>query len=205
MAGPRSRRKLIALSGALALGCGIRIARDLTETPQIVVYDDMCGVQEYHDRIAMGIFKAPEVVKTQEIERSESAKTVGGQTTFAFASEPQLLWLRKVLAANWKELPEPLMKANRIELEVRWAEKAGVRRVVTTEAASIAADGQSWDLPYHICLSELLFGRPLYDTRRQALDLPPLPLAPVDSGVPEPKPHLEGLAPLPPQDAAAPF
>jgi hypothetical protein len=54
------------------------------------------------------------------------------------------------------------------------AEKAGVRRVVTTEDAQITYDGTTSSLPYHICLSELLYGAPLYKTRRDLLGLPPL-------------------------------
>ncbi len=41
---------------------------------------------------------------------------------------------------------------------------------------------KSWDLPYHVCLSDLLFGEELYDTRRAFLQLPPPPPNPFIKG-----------------------
>jgi hypothetical protein len=42
-----------------------------------------------------------------------------------------------------------------------------VRRVVTGIDAELILPDQSFPLPYHVCLSELLFGEPLYHQRRE--------------------------------------
>jgi hypothetical protein len=164
----------VALVGAI--GCGIRVGRDLSEIPpKAVIFDDACKMQEYYDSVAMGQEKAPAVVSSTEISKGADGNATGGRETFSFQSDAQLRLIRRVLTDNWEKLPVKLMKsAQRIDLEVKWAEKAGVRRVVTTEDAQIIFDGTSAHLPYHICLSELLFGAPLYKTRRELLGLPPL-------------------------------
>jgi hypothetical protein len=178
-----------ALAGAV--GCGIGIGRDLSQmTPQAVIYDDVCKVQDYFDAVAIGQDKPLTVVSTSEVSKNENA--LGGITTFAFESDPHLRLVRRVLTENWSKLPEKLTKAQRLELRVKWAEKAGVRRVVTTEDAQITFDGTSTFLPYHICLSELLFGAPLYRTRRDLLGLPPL--APPPDAAPAPSPDAGAAA-----------
>lgn len=165
------------VAGALALGligCGIGVGRDLSKMPpQEVVYDDVCKVQEYFDALAQGKEQPPAVGASSEVQKGSEA--AGGVSSFVFETESQLRTVRRVLGENWSKLPPALMSsASRIELRVKWAEKAGVRRVVTTEDAQISYDGNGVFLPYHICLSELLFGAPLYKTRRDLLGLPPL-------------------------------
>jgi len=87
--------------------------------------------------------------------------------------------VRRVLTENWRRLPETIGSASKIELEVKWAEKAGARRVVTDQDAEMTIGGESYTLPYHVCLSELLYGEPLYRQRRVmwGLPLPALPAA----------------------------
>jgi hypothetical protein len=51
---------------------------------------------------------------------------------------------------------ESIPTANKIELEVKWSEKAGAKRVITDEDAELEVGGESVSLPYHVCLSELL-------------------------------------------------
>jgi hypothetical protein len=167
----------VASSSLLAAGCGMGVKRDLSETkPQIVIFDDVCGVQEYHDTLAMKKVDPPEVVSTNEIERTDGKHSSGGKTTFAFEAPYQVQTMKRMLSDNWSRVPDDIMKATRIEVEVRWSEKAGVRRVVTGEDASISINGDplSRPLPYHVCLSELLFGEPLYKTRRSLLGLSPI-------------------------------
>src|SRR5215475_6794595 len=82
------------------------------------------------------------------------------------ATEFQLKELRRVLNENWKSLPEPVAKADRVDIEVHWSEKAGVQRVVTDSDAELIVGRESFALPYQVCLSELLFGAPLYRQRR---------------------------------------
>jgi len=73
---------------------------------------------------------------------------------------------------GWKRLPEQLATANEVEIEVLWSEKAGTKRVVTNEDAQLSIGGESWSLPYQPCLSELLYGEPLYRQRRVMWNLP---------------------------------
>jgi hypothetical protein len=164
-----------ALALAGAVGCGIGIGRDLRSMPaQLVVYDDLCQVQGYFDDVAAGKAQPPRLVSSSDVQRSADHDAAGGVSLFAFESEAQLTLLRRVLTDNWSKLPPKLMTASHIELQVKWAEKAGVRRVVTTEDAELSYDGKTGFLPYHVCLSELLFGAPLYKTRRELLGLEPV-------------------------------
>jgi hypothetical protein len=157
------RGKVLAAGAVALVGCGISIGRDLREvTPQTVIYDDVCKVQDFHDGVESGAIKALPVVNSSEFTRSSEKDALGGITTFAFETEGQLTLLRRILNENWKNLPEPLMKTSRVELQVKWAEKAGARLVVTTEDPVLTYEGKTRFLPYHICLSELLFGGPLY-------------------------------------------
>jgi hypothetical protein len=194
------RRPLLwvgATALATAVGCGIGIGRDLRDVPtQTVVYDDVCKVQDYYDALATKQLNPPAVVSSSEIERTSSTQPAGGITSFAFEEPGQLQALRKVLQENWKGLPDKLLQAPRVEVQVKWAEKAGLRRVVTTEDAQINYDGTTSYLPYHVCLSELLFGAPLYRTRREMLGLPPVQVAaaPVDAGLTVPRLHEYGDA-----------
>jgi hypothetical protein len=151
------------------------IKRDLSGVkPPEVVFDDRCGLQEYFDALAASSALAPPAeVSGQGVGTNSDGEALGGTARFVFASEFQIHYLRRLLDENWKRVPPALMSAERVELEVRWSQKAGVRRVVTTEGASIATADDSWYLPYHVCLSDLLFGEDLYKTRRAFLQLPP--------------------------------
>jgi hypothetical protein len=97
---------------------------------------------------------------------------------------------RRVLNENWRRLPETLATTEKIEIEVRWAERAGVKRIVTDQDAEIFIDGRDYFLPYHVCLSEFLFGAPLYKQRQVLWGLPdpasrrPLDLA-LDASAPD--------------------
>ena len=105
-----------------------------------------------------------------------------------FATDFQLDQLSRVLEENWRRLPPGLDTTPEVELEVRWSERVGVKRVVSDEDATLTFDGVSHSLPYHVCLSELLFGRPLYAQRTVARGLRPTALKPLDlaldAGVP---------------------
>jgi hypothetical protein len=177
---PRALFLVAAVSLAGAVACGIAIKRDLSTIPQGQVgFDDMCGLQDYFDSLEAGVAHEPFVVSSLDHEGDTGKKTVrGGKARIRFEGDFQLKHLRRVLNENWRRLPEGLETANKVELEVRWAEKAGVRRVVTEEEAEIYVDQQLGDaLPYHVCLSELLYGAPLYKARRVMWGLPdPLPV-----------------------------
>ena len=179
---------LAAMSG----GCGIALRRDLAGVPpQSVVYDDMCGVQQYHDGIESGQAKGPKVLRSTDLEKAGGDRPMGGLATFSFEDDGGLTELRKVLSENWDRLPPALLDASRVEVEVQWAEKAGVRRVVTTRDAQISDGKVSYYLPYHVCLSELLYGAPLYRTRRELLGL----AAPAAPTPPPAAPDLPAAAP----------
>ena len=97
----------------------------------------------------------------------------GGKERFAFDNDFQLKHLRRVLNENWRRLPESVATADKIEIEVKWSEKAGAKRVDHRRGGR---DGRSapetFSLPYHVCLSELLYGEPLYRQRRVMWGLP---------------------------------
>jgi lambda repressor-like predicted transcriptional regulator len=174
-------KRLSALGSLLilAVGCGIAIRRDLSAVPAGQVgFDDMCGLQGYFDALEIKTSPAPRVVSALDLEGSSGGKTLrGGKERFAFESDFQLKHLKRVLDENWRRLPEAIAKASEVEIEVRWAEKAGTKRVITSEDAEIAVGAESWSLPYHPCLSELLYGEPLYRQRREMWGLP-LPATP---------------------------
>jgi hypothetical protein len=117
-------------------------------------------------------------------------KTVrSGRTQFLFETDFQLDEVFRVLDENWKRLPPGLDTTAAIELEVYWVERAGVKRVVSDRDATLFFDGRSYSLPYNVCLSELLFGRPLYQQRTIARGLRPAATKPLDlaldAGAPE--------------------
>jgi hypothetical protein len=159
-----------------AIGCSIAIRRDLSAVPPGQVgFDDMCGLQEYFDALEIHTSPPPRVVSALDLERPATdggRPARGGRERFAFENDFQLKHLRRVLQENWRRLPEELDGAKSIEIEVKWSEKAGAKRVITDEDAEIAAGSQSWSLPYHVCLSELLYGEPLYRQRRVMWGLP---------------------------------
>lgn len=159
---------------SLSLACSIAIRRDLsTVQPGQVGFDDMCGLQEYFDALEIGTSGPPRVVNALDLEGTTEGKKVrGGKERFAFENEFQLTHLRRILNENWRRLPDQVATANKIEIEVKWSEKAGTKRVITDQDAEMGIGAASFDLPYHICLSELLYGEPLYRQRRTMWNLP---------------------------------
>ena len=115
----------------------------------------------------------PRVVSALDLEGGSDGKRIrGGKERFAFDNDFQLKHLRRVLHENWRRLPDPVATASKIEIEVKWSEKAGTKRVVTDGEAELDVGGESYALPYHVCLSELLYGEPLYRQRRVMWGLP---------------------------------
>ena len=164
----------LALSAGV-VGCGIVVKRDLAAVPPGQVgFDDMCGLQGYFDALEIQTSRPPRVVSAVDLEAaSDGGRTVrGGKERFAFENDFQLKHLRRVLSENWRRLPERLATASEVEIEVKWSEKAGAKRVVTNEEAELSSGGESWSLPYQPCLSELLYGEPLYRQRRVMWGLP---------------------------------
>jgi hypothetical protein len=171
-------RTAAAVAGAVAVaGCGIALRRDLSAVPpQSVVYDDMCQVQPYHDALVAGKSQGPKLLHSTETEKADGTRPIGGMATFSFEDNVALEELRRQLSENWDRVPPGLLAAPRLELAVQWAEKAGVRRVVTTRDAQISDGKATYYLPYHVCLSEFLYGAPLYKTRREMLGLAGTPM-----------------------------
>lgn len=165
---------LLALSALAAGGCGITVQRDLNSVKATeVAFDDLCGLQGYFDALKDTTLAPPLELSSQVL--SADGGTQGGKSRYRFSSDFQLKNVRRVLQENWKRLPQEVDTAIPVELEVRWSEKAGLKRVVTTEEAVLQLGEKSYYLPYHVCLSELLFGEPLYETRRNFLALPSSP------------------------------
>jgi len=159
---------LITMLTAVAPACGISVRRDLSAIPAGQVgFDDMCGLQGYFDQLAAKVASPPALVSASGMEGTAAGKALrGGRDRFAFRGDFQLRHLRRVLGENWQGLPPALATADKVELEVKWSEKAGVRRVVTDQEAELAVAGATFPLPYQVCLSELLYGEPLYRQRR---------------------------------------
>ena len=133
----------------------------------------MCGLQEYFDALEIKTSPPPRVVSSLDLEGlSEGKRVKGGKERFAFDNDFQLKHVRRVLNENWRRLPESVDTAPKIEIEVRWSEKAGAKRVVTDQEAELTVGGETVGLPYHVCLSELLYGEPLYRQRRAMWGLP---------------------------------
>jgi hypothetical protein len=189
-------KNVIAIAlGSLALGCaGPAVKRDLSAIPVGQVgFDDLCGLQEYFDEIALKMVAPPDLVEGADIEHVAKSTTArGGRSRYAFQTPVQLATVRRVLDENWKNLPPKLASAKRIDLAVNWSERAGVNRVANDSKPELFVDGVATPLPYHVCLSELLFGEPLYRQRRNVLGLPPLPAA-----HPLALPEIKPLAPSP--------
>jgi len=182
-----SRKRLFLMVGVglilAGVGCGIAVQRDLSAIPPGQVgFDDMCNLQEYFDALEIKSTAPPRLVSALDMEGQSGTKvTHGGQERFAFDSDFLLKHLRRVLNENWRRLPEPIATATDIEIEVRWSEKAGAKRVVTDQPSDLIVGSQSWSLPYQPCLSELLYGAPLYRQRREMWGLP-LPGQHLDGG-----------------------
>jgi hypothetical protein len=163
---------LILLSAGVA--CSIGIRRDLSAVPPGQVgFDDMCELQAYFDALETKSSQPPRIVSSVDLEGASGGKQLrGGRERFAFETDFQLKQLRRVLEQNWLRLPEPLATARAIEVDVKWSEKAGAKRVITDQPAELSVGDETWSLPYHVCLSELLYGEPLYRQRRTVFGLP---------------------------------
>lgn len=174
---PAGTRIAIALACLALTTCAASIKRDLSAVPVGQVgYDDMCGLQTYFDAIAENGATAPAVTEAADVERQSASGTKrGGRARFAFETDLQLATVRHLLDENWKGLPPGVGAARHIELDVSWSERAGVRRVANDSATELVVDGVATSLPYHVCLSELLFGEPLYGRRRAMLARAPQP------------------------------
>jgi hypothetical protein len=185
----------VFLAGA---GCaGVAVKRDLSSVkPTEVVFDDLCGLQEYFDALKDPSLAPPVETFARDLQVDERSRPLGGRKRFRFENEFQLHYLRKVLDGNWSSVPMEIAKASKIELEVSWSEKAGVARVVTDEEALLAIGPQTWALPYHVCLSDLLFGESLYDSRRAMLQLPDAVRSPFSTASTTARP-VATTAPLP--------
>jgi hypothetical protein len=173
---PRARSVGLLLVGVVSasVACSIAIRRDLAAVPPGQVgFDDMCGLQEYFDALEIKASRPPRVVSALDLEGASGPRRVrGGKERFAFEDDFQLKHLRRVLNENWRRLPASVETANKIELEVKWSEKAGAKRVITDEDAEMTIGPETFSLPYHVCLSELIYGEPLYRQRRAMWGLP---------------------------------
>jgi hypothetical protein len=173
----QSRRIAVVLGMVmLPVACGIAIRRDLSALPAGQVgFDDMCGLQGYFDALQIGTSPPPRLLSALDLEGAPGGggkPTRGGRERFAFENDFQLKHVRRVLNENWHRLPENVATATKIEIEVKWAEKAGSKRVTTNEPVDLQVGSETVSLPYHICLSELLYGEPLYRQRRAMWGLP---------------------------------
>jgi hypothetical protein len=107
-----------------------------------------------------------------------------GRSRFGFEGRAQIFTLRRVLDENWDRLPEAVVVSPRVDLDVYWSERDGLRRVISTRNATLIASssGQDVAIPYHVCLSELIYGAPLYHSRREIMGLGPIVPASQDAG-----------------------
>ena len=179
------------LGRATGTGCAPVVKRDLSRIPAGQVgFDDLCDLQRYFDGLATKKLAPPILVSSSAIEKTATTRK-SGRDRFVFETDFQLQTIRRVLNENWKRLPEGLADATRVELEVRWSEKAGLRRVASNGDAALIVAGRSSALPYHVCLSELLFGEALYRQRRELLGLTPLPSESATTGEPNRHPDAD--------------
>jgi len=180
----------VAIVAAALVGCAVGVRRDLsTIAPSDVIFDDQCHLQDYFDDLALGREKPPALLRSDEIQKVDNEKTLGGMSTYRFGENTSLPALRRLLAENWKPVPAEVLKTSEVDLEVRWCEKLGTRWVVNDENVEVRAAGKVVTLSSHPCLTSLLFGQPLFERRRELLGLPslaPPPEAPPpDAGAPD--------------------
>jgi hypothetical protein len=175
----RHHTTLIAAALGLGAACAPTVGRDLSNVPiGQVGFDDLCGLQNYFDALTVKKEAAPRIVSSTDIENDTDVRTFrNGRTLFAFDTDFQLATLRRILKENWKNLPPELDVTHQINVSVHWFERAGLRRLVTSSDVELIFNGQVTALPYQVCLSELLFGAPVYHERREALGLAPPPTA----------------------------
>ena len=184
----RWKKLLIGMTGASVLvaaalvGCAVGVRRNLAKTsPNEVIFDDHCHLQDYFDNLARQRDKPPELVRSDEIQTGDSEKTLGGRSAYRFGEDSSLPGLRRLLVENWKPLPAAVMAAPEVEVEVRWCEKVGTRWVVNDENVTLRAAGKTYALTSHPCMTAFLFGQALFERRRELVGLPPLPVPP-DAG-----------------------
>src|SRR5213075_1498995 len=117
-----------------------------------VGFEDLCGLQNYFDDIAVKNATGPAVIEGADIERVSDGNTIrGGRARFAFETDFQLTTVKRVLDENWKALPAGVAAAKRIELNVTWSERSGLRRVANNSRPELVVDGAVTALPYHVC------------------------------------------------------
>jgi hypothetical protein len=170
------------LAAAALVGCAVGVRRNLAKTsPNEVIFDDHCHLQDYFDNIARKRDQPPELVRSDEIQTSDSEKTLGGRSAYRFGQTSSLPALRRLLVENWKPLPAAVMAAPEVEVEVRWCEKVGTRWAVNDENVSLRAVGKTVALQPHPCMTAFLFGQALFERRRELVGLPPISVPP-DAG-----------------------
>jgi hypothetical protein len=158
---------------ALAAACGIGIRRDLSGMrPGRITYDDLCGLQPYFDALEQprNAGKGPKLLLSIGAEGRSGVS--GGRDLWSFQTKLAVKHLKRVLKRNWSSLPEELWRARRVRIQVEWVNRAGIQRVVTGKDAELIIRGESYALPPHPCLSDLLYGAALYRERRETLGLP---------------------------------
>lgn len=155
---------LLALLG----GCAISAKPELGRIePQKVVLDDACELQPYFDTLAAAKVKPPVPLFANDLEREGATHASGGRARFGFETDFTLGHLRRLLNAHWDKVPPEVLAAPNVVLEVEWAYRVGVRRLVTDADAHVTVPGRTWKLAYHVCLNDLLYGEALYRTRRE--------------------------------------
>jgi hypothetical protein len=179
---------LVVMTGAAVLvaaalvGCAVGVRRNLDKVaPNQVIFDDQCHVQDYFDDLTRQRDRPPVLVRSDEIQSSDSEKTLGGRSDYLFEANTSLPALRRLLLENWKPLPAAVMAAPQVEVEVRWCEKVSTRWVVNDETITLRAAGKTYALAPHPCMTTFLFGQALFERRRELVGLPPLS-APADAG-----------------------
>ena len=183
------RKRLLAgmtgaavLAAAALVGCAVGVRRNLAKvSPSEVIFDDQCHLQDYFDDLARGRDRPPALVHSDEIQTSESEKTLGGRSAYLFGENTSLPALRRLLLENWKPLPAAVMAAPEIEVEVRWCEKLSTRWAVNDENVHLRVAGKTYALVPHPCMTVFLFGQALFERRRELVGLPPLAALP-DAG-----------------------
>jgi hypothetical protein len=169
----------VVLVAAALVGCAVGVRRNLTKTsPSEVIFDDHCHLQDYFDDLARRRDKPPVLIRSDEIQSSDSEKTLGGRSAYLFGENTSLPALRRLLVENWKGLPAVVMTASEVEVEVRWCEKVSTRWVVNDENITLRAAGKTYALRSHPCMTAFLFGQALFERRRELVGLPPLSVPP---------------------------
>jgi hypothetical protein len=164
---------VVALSTAAMFGCAVGVRRDLSKTPpNEVIFDDQCHLQDYFDDMARGFQSPPTLIRSDEIQTIESDRSLGGHSTYRFGENTSLKALRRLLSENWKPVPKEILDADQVDVEVRWCEKVGTRWVVNDDKVHLSGGGKVVSLAPHPCLTSFLFGKDLYERRREVLGLP---------------------------------